>query len=74
MKTPLILGLVLIAFGIFSLTYGGVRYTEREKVLDVGPIEAHTETKKTMPIHPAVGALALLGGVAVLVTGARRSA
>ena len=74
MKPSLILGLVLIAFGIFSLTYGGVRYTEREKVLDVGPIEAHTEHKETVPIPRAVGALAILGGVAVLVTGARRSA
>jgi len=72
-KAPLILGILLIAIGIFSLTYRGISYTEREKVLDVGPIEATTEEKKTVPIHPLIGAVAILGGVAMLVVGGRRS-
>jgi hypothetical protein len=73
MKGTLILGILLIAFGIFSFVYRGVSYTEREKVLDVGPIEATTEQKKTVPIHPLLGTIALVGGVALLVAGARRS-
>jgi hypothetical protein len=67
-----IVGVVLIVIGIIGLAYGGITYTTKEKVLDIGPIEATAERQKTIPLPPILGGLALAGGVALLITGARR--
>ena len=66
-----LIGFILIAFGIFALVMGGIRYTDRDKVLDIGPIEAQVERHKTLPLSPIVGIAALAGGVALVVAGAR---
>ena len=67
-----IVGMLLIALGIVALIYGGISYTNREKVIDIGPIEASTETRETIPLPPILGALALIGGVALMIAGSRR--
>ena len=67
-----IIGIVLIVIGIIGLAYGGITYTTREKVLDIGPIEATAERQKTIPLPPVLGGLALAGGVALLIVGSRR--
>jgi len=67
-----IVGIVLIVIGIIGLAYGGITYTTREKVLDIGPIEATAERQKTIPMPPILGGLALAGGVALLIAGSRR--
>jgi len=64
-------GIVLIVFGLLALAYGGFSYTKREKVLDLGPIEATTEKHKTVPISPIVGIAAVAGGIALVVSGSR---
>lgn len=66
-----ILAIVLIVVGLLGLAYEGITYTKREKVLEVGPITATKETKKTIPISPVVGGVAVLGGIALLAAGAR---
>lgn len=67
-----IVGVVLIVVGIIALAYGGITYTTREKVLDVGPIEATAERQRTIPLPPLLGGLALAGGVVLLIAGSRR--
>jgi hypothetical protein len=67
-----IVGIVLIVIGIVALAYGGISYTRREKVLDIGPIEATTERRETIPLPPVLGGLALAGGIALLIVGSRR--
>ena len=67
-----IAGIVLIVLGLVALAYGGISYTKREKVLDVGPLEATTESRETIPLPPLLGGLALAGGVALLIAGSRR--
>ncbi|CAN5825796.1 hypothetical protein BH24ACI4_BH24ACI4_28600 [soil metagenome] len=67
-----IVGMLLIALGIVALIYGGISYTNREKVIDIGPIEASTETRETIPLPPILGALALIGGVALMIAGSKR--
>jgi hypothetical protein len=68
----LIVAVILIAIGVVSLAYQGITYTTREKVLEVGPIKATAEKKKTLPLPPVLGGLALAGGVVLLVAGGRR--
>lgn len=67
-----IVGIVLIAIGVVSLAVGGISYTTREKVVDIGPIEATAERRKTIPLPPLLGALALTGGIVLLVVGSRK--
>ena len=67
-----IVGIALIVIGIIALAYGGITYTTREKVVDIGPIEATAERQKTIPLPPLLGGLALAGGVALLIVGSRR--
>jgi hypothetical protein len=74
MKGTQILGIVLIVAGVLLLAYGGFSYTKREKVLDIGPVEATTEQHKTVPVPPLVGGAAIIGGVALLVVGSRNRA
>jgi hypothetical protein len=70
-----LLGIVLIVLGVIGLVYGGISYTRREKVIDVGPLEVTTEEKETIPLPPILGAAALLGGIALVVaSGSTRRA
>jgi hypothetical protein len=59
-------------FGVFVLAYPAIRYTTEEEVFEIGPVKATREEQKTIPLHPAVGAAALLGGGLLLVLGARK--
>lgn len=67
-----LIGIVLIVLGVISLAYGGISYTTREKVLDIGPIEATAERHKTLPLPPIIGGVAVVAGIAVLVMGSRK--
>lgn len=66
MNAATVIGIILIVIGIVSLAYQGITYTTREKVLDVGPIEASKETKKTIPLPPILGGISLVAGVVLL--------
>jgi uncharacterized membrane protein len=74
MKSLSLVGIVLVVLGVLALAYQGITYTRRERVLDVGPIHATKDTQERIPLPPVLGGLALLGGVALLVAGARQKA
>jgi hypothetical protein len=65
------LGVALVILGIIALIYGGIGYNRQRTVLDVGGIKATVTEHKTFPIAPVVGAIALLGGVSLLVVRRR---
>jgi hypothetical protein len=71
MRATLIIGIVLIVAGIVALAYGGVSYTTREEVIDVGPLEVAKEERKTFPIPPLAGGALLVGGLVLVILGAR---
>lgn len=73
MRPAAILGVILIVLGVLGLALGGFSFTQREKVLDLGPIEATVEDRETVPISPVLGVLAIVGGVVLLAVGARRA-
>ena len=72
MKGTTIVGVLLIVLGVIALGYEGITYTTREKVLDIGPLKASVDKKKTIPLSPALGAAALIGGIVLVVVGSRR--
>jgi len=73
MKSATMIGIVLIVLGVVALAYQGITYTTQEKVIDIGPIEATAKTEKTIPLPPILGALALVGGIVLVVVGAKKS-
>jgi uncharacterized membrane protein len=68
-----LVGIVLIVLGVLALAYQGITYTTREKVIDLGPLQASVDKKKSIPLPPIVGAVALAGGVVLVIIGSRRS-
>jgi hypothetical protein len=65
-------GIALIVIGVLALAYQGISYTTRERVADIGPVEVTKETKKTIPLPPLLGGLALVGGIVLVSVGARK--
>lgn len=72
MKPIMILGIVLIVLGVAGLIFGGITYTTREKVVDVGALHVTAEKEHTIPILPIVGGVVLAGGIAVVAVTARK--
>ena len=73
MKSYTLIGIILIALGIVAFAYQGISYTTREKVVDLGPIHLTAEKTRTLPLPPIAGALALVGGIVLLVMGSKQS-
>jgi len=72
-KAVTVFGVALIVLGVLALAYQGITYTTREKVINLGPLTATVDKKKTFPLPPVVGALVLVGGVVLVIVGARKS-
>ena len=65
------LGIVLIVLGLVGLLWGGFTYTTSEKVVDIGPIEVTHEKTHGVPLPPVIGAVVLISGILLLVSGKR---
>jgi len=62
-------GIVLIVIGVVGLAWGGFTYKTRDKIIDLGPIEATREKTHNVPLPPIAGAIALIGGVVLVASG-----
>jgi uncharacterized membrane protein YidH (DUF202 family) len=69
-----LIGIVLIVLGVIGLVAGGISWTEREKVVDLGPLEVTTENRESIPLPPVIGGLLLVAGVVLLVAKGRKTA
>jgi hypothetical protein len=74
MKPIVLVGIALIILGVVAFAYQGITYTTREKIIDIGPIQATHETKKTIPLSPILGGIALAGGIVLVIMGAQKRA
>ncbi|MEN6318204.1 MAG: DUF3185 domain-containing protein [Syntrophaceae bacterium] len=72
MRPKIIIAIILIALGIVAFAYQGITYTTREKVVDLGPLQVTAEKTKTLPLPPIMGALALVGGIVLLIMGSKK--
>lgn len=72
MRTNTLLGIILIVVAIVAFAYQGIDYTTREKVVDVGKMHITADRTRTLPLPPIVGAIALIGGIVLLVTGSKK--
>jgi len=74
MKPIMLVGIVLILIGVVLLVYHGISitYTTREKVLEIGPLEATKKTEKTIPLPPLLGGVALAAGIVLVIMGSKK--
>ncbi len=68
-----LLAVALIAIGIIAFVFEGITYTRSKTILDVGPLKAQVEEKRTIPLSPVLGALAIAGGITLLIFVSRPS-
>ena len=61
-----IIGILLIAVGLVAAIGGGFWYKKREKIIDIGPIEATRTSERYFPISPAVGVATMIAGVVLV--------
>ncbi len=69
-----ILGTMLVVIGLVALVRGGIFWTDRDTVIDAGPLEVTTEEREGIRLPRAVGVLLLVGGIVLLVVPERRRA
>lgn len=74
MSVRRIVGLVLIVVGIVALVWGGVFWTDRDTVVDAGPLEIATEQREGFSLPPVLGIIALIGGIVLVAVPDRRRA
>jgi hypothetical protein len=62
------IGLFLLVIGAVMLIWTGFNYTQREKVVDAGPIQISAEKQKSVNWPPYAGGILAVCGIIVLVT------
>jgi hypothetical protein len=71
MKPVTIIGIVLIVIGIIGFATGGISFTNRKKVADLGSVQISRETQDTLPLSPIFSTVSLIAGLGLVVVGAR---
>jgi len=71
MKAATLVGILLIIIGIVGFAVGGVSFTREKKDVDLGPVQISHQQKETMPISPILSAVALIGGIGLVIAGSR---
>jgi uncharacterized membrane protein YidH (DUF202 family) len=74
MRGYALVGLLLIIGGIAALVVPYVTYTEKERVVDVGPIKIDSNETKHLPIPQIAAVAALVAGLALIFAGNRSAA
>jgi hypothetical protein len=66
------LGIVLIVLGILGFLFGGIVFTRKETVAEIGPMKIEATEKDRIPITPIASGAALVAGIALVLAGARK--
>ena len=69
-----IAGICLIVLGVLALALGGINYTTRERVVDLGPLKVDADKQHSLPIAPIAGIAALVGGIVMVMAGSKSRA
>ena len=69
-----ILGIVLIVLGLAGLVFGGLSYDKKKADVDLGPVDFEVTERKTLPVPPIAGAVAIVAGAALMFVGRKGEA
>ena len=62
---------MLILVGIVGFAVGGFSFTHEKKDVDLGPLQVEHKKTESVPIPPILSAIAVVGGIGLVVVGAR---
>ena len=65
-------GIIFLVLGVLALAYQGIRYTTHEKLIDLGPLKVTSSEKKTIPLPPIVGGIAVVAGIAMILADRKK--
>jgi len=71
MRNLMWVGVLLVILGIAGLVIANVTFTEKKTVANIGPLELRTEEQYRVPIPTIAGIVAVLAGLAMIVTARR---
>lgn len=71
MNTKTIVAVILVALGVVVLAYSGITFTTPGQPVNF--LGMHFETTESHFIPPVVGALALVGGIVLLLVNPKRA-
>ena len=69
MRTAAVFGLLLIVLGAVALTFQGFTFFTHDRLVEAGPFHIDIQKPHTIILHPIVGVVALVAGVALLLSG-----
>ena len=67
-------GAALVLLGFLGLIFGGIPYSRKETLAEIGSLKMQATEKSTLGLPPAVNGLAILIGTALWFRGGRRPA
>ena len=71
MKPATIIGAILIVIGIIGFAIGGFSFTHEKQDAKIGPLNIEHKETSTVPIPPILSGIALVGGIALVIVGAK---
>jgi uncharacterized membrane protein YidH (DUF202 family) len=67
-------GILLVIIGAVLFAYEGViKYRTRDRIIDAGPVHVSAEVTHHISYPPVVAAVALIGGVVMLIGSAKQA-
>ena len=73
MRNLLLIGVLLVVFGIAGLIVQNVTFTETKQVLDLGPLQLRSEEQHNIPIPTIAGLVAVVAGLGMILASRRYS-
>ena len=64
-------GIALVLVGFIGLLWGGVLYTKKENVAEIGDFKMQVTEKKQLTIPPLVSGIAILTGAVLVMRGGK---
>jgi hypothetical protein len=71
MRPLMVIGILLVVFGVAALLFQGVTYYTTERVAQAGPFAIDVQKPHTIILHPVIGIAALVGGIVMMMAGSR---
>src|SRR5215213_10204164 len=69
----MIVGVLLIALGVFALCYQGFTFFTTERAAEIGPLAIDVQKPHTIIFHPVLGVAALVVGGLIVMSDRKRA-
>jgi len=71
MRALVVIGVLLVLFGILALTVGGFTFFTTDRAVDAGPLKIDVQRPHTIVFNPIAGIVAAAAGAVMIFAGSR---